>query len=210
MGRRAVAAVGGVGQELVTTPDFDRVIEAYHLALGQLVKGRPDAATAMFSRQDDVTLANPFGPVTRGYEVLHVAVDDASRLAFVRLLPDDRGSSAARFLVDAAAFFADHGIRIERIMTDRAFTYRLSRHFNGAVQALHVRHKITHPYRPQTNGKAERFIQTLLSEWAYARLYRSNEERHRALPKWLRYYNYSRPHTALKGKSPMAVCKQRL
>lgn len=93
-------------------------------------------------------------------------------------------------------------------MTDRAFSYRLSSHFNGAVQALRLRHKITRPYRPQTNGKAERFIQTLLAEWAYARLYRSNEERHCARPKWLRYY-YSRPHTALDGKSPTAVCKQR-
>ncbi len=144
----------------------------------------------------------------RGYEVLHVAVDDTSRLAFVQVLPDDRGPTAARFLVDAAAFFAEHGIHIQRVMTDRAFSYTLSRHFHGTVQTLRLRHKVTRPYRPQTNGKAERFIQTLLAEWAYARLYRSNEERHRALPKWLRYYNHLRPHTALKGQSPVAVCKQ--
>jgi transposase InsO family protein len=144
-----------------------------------------------------------------GYEVLHVAVDDASRLAFVQLLPDDRGPTAARFLLAAAAFFAEHGIRIQRVMTDRAFTYTVARAFRQAIGTLRVRHKITRPYHPQTNGKAERFIQTLLAEWAYVRLYRSNEERHRALPKWLRHYNQSRPHTALGGQCPVAACKQR-
>src|SRR5579872_1074350 len=144
-----------------------------------------------------------------GYEVLHVAIDDASRLAFVQLLADDHGPTAARFLVAAATFFADQGIRIQRVMTDRAFSYTLSRAFRTTLQTLSARHKVTRPYRPQTNGKAERFIQTLLAEWAYAKLYRSNEERYHALPKWLHYYNYSRPHTALGGRSPMAVCKQR-
>lgn len=145
-----------------------------------------------------------------GYEILHVAVDDASRLAFVQLLPDDHGVTAARFLLDAAAFFAEHGIHIQRVMTDRAFSYTISRAFREAIHALPARHKITRPYRPQTNGKAERFIRTLLAEWAYAQLYRSNEERRQALPNWLQYYNHSRPHTALGGLSPHAACKQRL
>lgn len=144
-----------------------------------------------------------------GYEVLHAAVDDASRLAFVQLLPDDRGATAARFLLAAAAFYAEHGIRIQRVMTDRAFTYTAARAFRQAVGTLRVRHKVTRPYHPQTNGKVERFIQTLLAEWAYVRLYRSNEERNRALPKWLRHYNHSRPHTALGGRCPIALCKQR-
>ena len=144
-----------------------------------------------------------------GYEVLHVAVDDASRLAFVQLLPDDRGPTAAQFLLAAAAFYAEHGIRVQRVMTDRAFSYTVARAFRHAIGTLRLRHKITRPYRPQTNGKAERFIQTLLAEWAYVRLYRSNEERNQALPKWLRYYNHSRPHTALGGKCPIAACKQR-
>lgn len=111
-----------------------------------------------------------------GFEVLHVAVDDASRLAFAQILPDAGGPTAARFLLEAAAFFAEQGVRIERVMTDRAMAYRLSLEFRAAIQTLRARHKITRPYRPQTNGKAERFIQTLLAEWAYARLYRSNEE----------------------------------
>ena len=126
-----------------------------------------------------------------------------------QLLPDDRGPTAARFLLAAAAFYAEHGIRIQRVMTDRAFSYTVARAFRQAVGTLRLRHKITRPYRPQTNGKAERFIQTLLAEWAYVRLYRSNEERQQALPKWLRHYNHSRPHTALGGQCPIVVCKQR-
>lgn len=140
-----------------------------------------------------------------GSEVVHVAIDDASRLAFVQVLPDDRGPTAAHFLLDAAAFFAAQGIHIERVMTDGHMSYRLSTFFRNAVQQLAVRHKLTRRYRPQTNGKAERFIQTLLREWAYARVYRSNEERLIVLPKWLHYYNHHRPHTALGGRSPAAV-----
>ncbi len=140
-----------------------------------------------------------------GYDYLHVAVDDASRLAYVQVLPDQRGDTAARFLLDAARFFADHGIRIERILTDRAFAYTHARAFADAVQVLGARHKLTRPYRPQTNGKAERFIRTLLEEWAYARLYRTNAERLAALPGWLAFYNHRRSHTALGGRPPITV-----
>ena len=139
----------------------------------------------------------------QGYEIVHVAVDDASRLAFVQVLPDSRGPTAARFLLDAAVFFAEHGIQIERVMTDRSPSYTLSKTFQRALHTLQTRHKVTRPYRPQTNGKAERFIQTLLAEWAYATLYTSNQERLEALPKWLHYYNHDRPHTALGGRTPV-------
>jgi transposase InsO family protein len=140
-----------------------------------------------------------------GYDYLHVAVDDASRLAYVAVLPDQRGSTAARFLLDAAGFFADHGIRIERVLTDRAFAYTQAHAFREAVASLGARHRTTRPYRPQTNGKAERFIRTLLEEWAYARLYRTNAERLAALPGWLAFYNHRRPHTALGGRPPIAA-----
>lgn len=140
-----------------------------------------------------------------GYQVVHVAIDDASRLAFAQLLPDGRGHTAARFLLDAAAFFAEQGIRVERVMTDRSPTYTKSRDFRDALHRLPARHKLTRPYRPQTNGKAERFIKTLLWEWAYVRLYQSNEERHGAFPKWLHYYNHHRPHTALGGRVPASI-----
>lgn len=144
-------------------------------------------------------------PRGAGYDYLHVAVDDSSRAAFVGVCPDERGETAARFLLEAAAFFASHGVRIQEIITDRAFAYTHSRDFAEAVSILPARHIVTRPYRPQTNGKAERFIQTMLREWAYSRLYRSNQERLDALPRWLRFYNERRPHTALEGRSPMTT-----
>lgn len=140
-----------------------------------------------------------------GADVVHVAVDDTSRLAFVQVLADSRGPTAAQFLVDAAAFFAEQGIQIERVLTDRGKTYTASRAFQATVARLGIRHKVTRPYRPQTNGKAERFIQTLVQEWAYARLYTSTEERTAALPNWVHHYNHHRLHTALGGRPPMAV-----
>ena len=140
-----------------------------------------------------------------GYEVIHVAIDDASRLAFAQIRPDGRAPTVVQFLTDAVGFFAEHGIRIQRIMTDRGWSYTQSSRFQAATRRLRIGHKITRPYRPQTNGKAERFVQTLLREWAYARLYRSNEERQTAFPKWLHYYNHHRPHTALEGRVPATV-----
>jgi transposase InsO family protein len=137
-----------------------------------------------------------------GYDYLHVAVDDHSRVAFVRVFSDEQGETAARFLLEAAGFFADHGVRIERILTDRHNSYRLSRSFEQAVRQIGARHKLTRGYRPQTNGKAERFIRTMLAEWAYVRLYRSNEQRLKALPGWIDFYNSHRPHTALGGLPP--------
>jgi len=147
------------------------------------------------------------GPHRRGagYEVIHVAIDDASRLAFAQIRPDGRALTVVQFLTDAVGFFAEHGIRIQRIMTDRGWSYTQSPRFRAVARRLRIRHKITRPYRPQTNGKAERFVQTLLREWAYARLYRSNEERRIAFPKWLHYYNHHRPHTALEGRVPAVV-----
>jgi transposase InsO family protein len=140
-----------------------------------------------------------------GYDYLHVAVDDASRVAYVASYPDERGETAARFLLEAAGFFAEQGVRIERVLTDRAFAYTRAHAFTDAVDGLGARRLVTRPYRPQTNGKAERFIQTMLREWAYARLYRSNQERLADLPEWVAFYNHRRPHTALGGLTPMAV-----
>ncbi|HVS06108.1 MAG TPA: IS481 family transposase, partial [Candidatus Dormibacteraeota bacterium] len=141
----------------------------------------------------------------RGYDYLHVAVDDCSRVAFVQLAADETGPTAARFLLQAASFFAEQGVRIERVLTDRAFAYTVSGEFREAITRLQARHLVTRPYRPQTNGKAERFIRTLLQEWAYARFYGSNQERQRQLPRWVRFYNRYRPHTALGGQAPTSV-----
>jgi transposase InsO family protein len=139
-----------------------------------------------------------------GYDHFEVFVDDASRLAAVIQVPDEQGVSAARALELAAAEFAAAGIRIERVLTDNGASYR-SRAFAAALERIGARHRWTRPYRPQTNGKAERFIRTLLDEWAYVRLYRSNAERLAALPRYLDFYNQRRPHTAIRGLVPLAA-----
>jgi transposase InsO family protein len=140
-----------------------------------------------------------------GYDYLHSAVDDRSRVAFSQILPDETAATSARFLVEAASFFADHGVRIEPVLTDNAKAYATSVVFAETAAGLGIRLKHTRRYRPQTNGKVERFNKTLLEEWAYARLYRSNHERCRAFARWLRTYNHRRPHTSLDGLTPIAV-----
>jgi len=131
-----------------------------------------------------------------------VIVDDASRYAIVVPVPDETAASAVVALETAAAEFARLGIRIERVLTDNGTAYT-SRVFKAAVDHLGARHKRTRPWRPQTNGKAERLIQTLLREWAYRRAYWSNTERSVALPVFVDFYNCRRPHTALGGKTPL-------
>ncbi len=144
----------------------------------------------------------------RGYEFLHVAIDDRTRLAYAELLPDEKGERCADFLRRAARFFARHGIgRIERVMTDNGSGYR-SKPFKAALLELDAKHKRTRPYTPRTNGKAERFIQTLLRLWAYVRPYNSSDERAAALSPWLRWYNRQRPHGSLNGKAPIEMLKQ--
>ena len=138
-----------------------------------------------------------------GYDHLEVFVDDRSRLGFVALVDGDDPRSAAEALDRASAWFAGQGIAIERVITDNGGPYR-SRAYAATLERLGIRHKRTQPYRPQTNGKVERLIKTLLAEWAYARPYRSNDERLRALPIWLQFYNHGRPHTALGGSTPAA------
>ena len=141
----------------------------------------------------------------RGYDYVHHAIDDASRVAYVDVFADERGPTCAAFLRDAAAWFARQGVRIERVMTDNAKNYVESRDFQAALDDLGARHKRTRPRRPQTNGKSERFNRTLLDEWAYARPYETNNARLLALPGFVDHYNNHRPHSALKGLTPMAV-----
>jgi transposase InsO family protein len=138
-----------------------------------------------------------------GWEYLHVAIDDASRLAYTALLPDEGKESAVRFLTDALAWFEAHGVATERVMTDNGSAFR-SKLFAAALQACGIKHKRTRPYTPRTNGKAERFIQTSLREWAYAAPFHSSAERARAMPAWLCHYNSLRPHSALGGRPPIS------
>ena len=137
-----------------------------------------------------------------GYEHLEVVVDDASRYAVVVVVPDETAASAVQALEIAAAELARLGIRIERVLTDNGRAY-VSHDYGAALAGLGARHKRTRPYRPQTNGKAERFIQTLINEWAYGRTYASNTERQAVLPDFVDFYNRARPHTALDGRSPL-------
>ena len=139
-----------------------------------------------------------------GYDHFEVVVDDRSRVAFVVPVPDERPASAVRALELAASEFARLGVRVERVLTDNGGPYR-SHAYAATLAELGARHRRTRPYRPQTNGKAERFIKTMLGEWAYARPYRSNDERLAALPAWVDSYNHERTHTALAGQVPMDV-----
>ena len=139
-----------------------------------------------------------------GYEHLEVFVDDASRYAVVVPVADERGESASWAVELAVARFAEVGIRIERMLTDNGSSYR-SHAYRDVLARHEIRHKRTRPFRPQTNGKAERFIRTLLDEWAYARPYRSNGERLHALRRYVDFYNRGRPHTAIGGLVPHAA-----
>ena len=138
---------------------------------------------------------------TVGWEFVHVAVDDATRLAHAEVLGDERGETAVGFLRRAVAFFASHGVTVERVMTDNGSPYVSTVHA-VACRELGIRHLRTRPYRPRTNGKAERFIQTMLRKWAWGAIYRSSLERTRALPGWLDRYNWRRPHGSLAKRPP--------
>ena len=142
-----------------------------------------------------------------GWEYVHVCVDDATRLAYVEVLGDERGLTAAGFLRRAVAFYATHGIPVERVMTDNGSGY-LSTVHSLTCRALGIRHLRTRPYRPRTNGKAERFIRTILGGWAYGAIYGTSAERTRALPAWLDHYNRHRPHRSLNRQPPLTRLQQ--
>jgi transposase-like protein len=136
-----------------------------------------------------------------GWEFVHVCVDDATRLAYVEVLGDEKARTCVAFLRRAVAFYRRHGIRVERLMTDNGGAYRSTIHAI-ACRALKIRHIRTRPYRPRTNGKAERFIRTMLGGWAYGAIYRSSAERTAALSGWLEFYNWRRPHGSLSHRTP--------
>jgi transposase InsO family protein len=138
-----------------------------------------------------------------GWEYVHVCVDDYSRLAYAEVLRDEKATTAIGFLERAIRFYARHGIRVERILTDNGSAYVSARHAL-ACRALHIRHSRTRPYRPQTNGKAERFIRTLLTGWAYGAIYHSSSQRTAALDGWLWHYNHRRRHSALGHQPPVS------
>lgn len=136
-----------------------------------------------------------------GYDFVHVAVDDHSRLAYVEILPDERGPTAAGFLRRSLAWLSSHGVSVERVMSDNGSCYR-SEAFAAVLHEQRIRHLRTRPYTPKTNGKAERFIGTMVREWAYGRPYATSKSRAELLPCWLRFYNERRPHGSLGRRPP--------
>ena len=138
-----------------------------------------------------------------GWEFVHVCIDDASRIGFVQVMPDEKRSSAVAFLNAAVAYYQSLGVEVARVMTDNGSCYR-SFAFRDACRKLGLRHIRTRPYTPKTNGKAERFIQTALREWAYAKAYLHSDDRTTQLPPWLHRYNWHRPHASLNAKPPIS------
>ena len=184
----------------------ERSGELLHIDVKKLGKIRDGGGWKMHGREMGRT-----GEMKRnrvGFDFLHVAIDDHSRVAFVQALPDEKGPTCAQFVRDAAAFFAGHGVRIERVMTDNARNYVWSNVFKGTLEELEIAHKRTRNYRPQTNGKAERFNRTLVEEFAYTTLFTTNAERLEALAPWVASYNAARPHTAIGGLTPLQRISQ--
>ncbi len=163
---------------------------------GWRVRGCPQHYNRTFTDKDG------HRRTTVGYEYVHIAVDDYSRLAYAEVLRDEKAATAVGFLRRAVAFYARHGIRVERVLSDNGSAYRATIHAL-ACKRLGVRHLRTRPYRPQTNGKAERFIRTLLAGWAYGAIYRSSNERAAALDGWLWHYNHRRRHSAIGRQPPV-------
>jgi transposase InsO family protein len=143
-----------------------------------------------------------------GFQALHVAVDDHSRMAFTQMLPDQKAETTIGFLRSAVDFFASHGIQVRALLTDNGSSYRSDK-FRNTCQQMTLRHRRTRPYTPRTNGKAERFIQTALREWAYAKHWENSAQRDESLRPWTDYYNHDRPHGSLGYKPPISRSERR-
>jgi transposase InsO family protein len=202
--RNGMGRLGRIGLEQPCRYERSRPGELVHLDIKKL--GRIDTVGHRISgsraSQHKLTV-NGRRRGASGWEYVHVAIDDYSRLAYVEVLDDERATTAAGFLRRAVAFFARYGITVERVLTDNGSAYRSTIHALSC-KTLRIRHLRSRPYRPQTNGKAERFIRTLLNSWAYAAIYGSSNERTRALDGWLWHYNHRRRHSALGHRPPIS------
>ncbi len=206
--RRGMGRLGRIGLEQPVRYERTRPGELVHIdvkKLGRIEGGAGKRVSGSGRRHNHHRITDAAGRrrLTVGWEYVHVAVDDYSRLAYAEVLPDEKATTAIGFLNRALAFFARYGIRVERILTDNGSAYRATMHAL-ACKALGVRHLRTRPRRPQTNGKAERFIRTLLNGWAYGAIYRSSSERTTALDGWLWHYNHRRRHSALGHQPPIS------
>jgi transposase InsO family protein len=206
--RNGVGKLGRIDLEPVRRYERTRPGELVHLdvkKLGRIKGGAGKRVLGLGNSPYNPEYTDAAGRVrnTVGWEYVHVAVDDYSRLAYAEVLRDEKASTAAGFLRRAASYYRRHGIEIERILTDNGSCYRGVVHA-VACRRLGIKHLRTRPYRPQTNGKAERFIRTMLNGCAYGAIYRSSQERTRALDGWLWHYNHRRRHSALGHQPPLS------
>jgi transposase InsO family protein len=205
--RSGMGKLGRIGLEQPVRYERSRPGELVHIdvkKLGRIVGGAGKRVGGQGSSPYNPEYTDAAGRVrnTVGWEFVHIAVDDYSRFAYAEVLNDEKTSTAIAFLQRAIAFYRRHGIKVERILTDNGSCYRATRHAL-ACRRLRIRHLRSRPYRPQTNGKAERFIRTLLAGWAYGAIYGSSRERTAALDGWLWHYNHRRRHSALGHQPPI-------
>jgi transposase InsO family protein/transposase len=205
--RIGMGRLGRLGLEPAERYERERPGELIHIdvkKLGRIQGGAGKRITGTRRHQQPaITDAAGRRRKTAGWDFVHVAIDDATRLAYAEVLPDEKAATAIAFLGRALAFYARHGITVERVMTDNGSAYRSAIHAL-ACRALGIRHLRTRAYRPQTNGKAERFIRTMLGGWAYGAIYRDSRERTAALDGWLFTYNHHRRHRSIGRQPPIA------
>jgi transposase InsO family protein len=212
LGRLGMGRLGRLGLEPARRYEWARPGELIHIdikKLGRIGDKGPGHRVRGY-KHGNKTKADAAGVRRRqtGWEYVHVAIDDCTRLAYAEVLGDEKAPTVIGFLRRAVAFYARHGIRVERLLTDNGAGYRSTVHAI-ACRTLGIRHLRTRPYRPQTNGKAERFIRTMLGGWAYGAIYRSSDERTAALDGWLWHYNHRRRHSALSHQPPIARLNDR-
>ena len=203
--RIGMGKLGRLGLEPVERYERARPGELVHIdvkKLGRIVAGAGHRVTGRKHYTATFTDRDGKRRGTAGWEFVHVAIDDATRLAYAEVLADEKATTAVGFLRRATAFFARHGIGVERVLTDNGSPYRSTVHAL-ACRALGIRHLRTRPRRPQTNGKAERFIRTLQHGWAYGAIYRTSTERTAALDGWLWHYNHRRRHAGIGRSTPI-------
>ncbi len=204
--RIGMGKLGRIGMEPAVRYERSRPGELLHIdvkKLGRIHDGAGHRVTGKRHYTGRRTDAEGTRRSMVGWEYVHIAIDDATRLAYVEVLENEKAQTAIGFLRRAVAHYASYGITTEALITDNGSAYRSTIHAI-ACRTLRIRHLRTRPYRPQTNGKAERFIRTMLGGWAYGAIYRNSAERNAALHGWLDFYNHRRPHGALSHKPPIA------
>jgi transposase InsO family protein len=211
--RIGMGKLGRLGLESPQRYERQRPGELIHIdvkKLGRIDRGAGHRITGRENRRRNPRKRDAAGVdrLTVGWEYVHIAIDDCTRLAYAEVLDNEKATTVVAFLKRAVAFYTRHGITVEQLLTDNGGGYRSAIHAI-ACHTLGIRHLRTRPYRPQTNGKAERFIRTLLAGWAYGAIYRDSHERTRALDGWLWHYNHRRRHSALGHQPPIARLNER-